>query len=218
MTDSFIARAALLLHTGRAGNPFPANTEFSELELESYENSLVTLAVRLLRTPEISATIWIPPVKYSYQYADGETRTRWSWLEKFYIGLKASKEFFSSFIEDVPQYETYKIEIKDSEGVAISFGHGNSSANIIDGLNSNELGAIADELKSLRERLKLQSTTVNHDIAIASIASAEIAARNNDRKGVIENLKKAGTWVFDVSTKIGVSVVSKLIGDLIKPA
>jgi len=209
-------RAALMLHTGKRGEPFPPNTEFSELELKSYESSLLALAVKLLRTPEIPENIWIPPIRYSYKYVEGEKRTKWTWLERFYNGLSASKEFFNSFISDVPTYESYKIEVKDSTGVAISLNNSTSSVDLINSLNSNELDAIANELQTLREALKAESKTADDDIAIAHVALAENAAKNNDKKGIIENLKKAGTWVFDVATKIGVSVTSKLIGDLIK--
>lgn len=86
-TDTFLERAAVMLSTGKRGEPFPPNTEFSEEETKSYESSLITLACQLLKVPDVPKTTWYPPIQYAYRYVEGQKRTKWTWLEQFHTGL-----------------------------------------------------------------------------------------------------------------------------------
>jgi hypothetical protein len=81
----------------------------------------------------------------------------------------------------------------------------------------NQMGATIDlpqlenELGVLRQALKEQASEPEHDIAIAEVASAEIAAKNGDGSKVIEHLRKAGKWVHDIAIAIGCELAASVI-------
>ena len=74
--------------------------------------------------------------------------------------------------------------------------------------NYNELNldTLYKELEILRIELKKLSQSPEEDKAIGAIASAEIEIKRGDRSKALDYLKQAGTWAFDVATKIGVGV------------
>lgn len=70
---------------------------------------------------------------------------------------------------------------------------------------------LADELASLRSKLRKQASEAEHDEALGAVAAAEKAARQQNQSGVLTHLKTAGKWSFDIASKIGVSVAAKMI-------
>jgi hypothetical protein len=198
--NSFLERSALMLTMVKQGKKFTHGLEFNEQELKGLDYSLTLLATKLLKQHDIEEDIWMPPVKYAYKYGYG--KSEWSWLESFHQGLSMSKTFFSSYLSK-----------DNSTGIVI----GNKN-NIVfnQDFSTKDMYNLAEELKVLRMEMKLQSSTLEDDIAIASVAKAELAVKNGDKSDLLKHLKEAGQWAFDVATKIGVSVASKVIGDLIK--
>ena len=79
------------------------------------------------------------------------------------------------------------------------------------GLDQSQLDAIADGLAELRTDLLKLAGTPERDIEIGNIAAAEHAARQGDEKGMYASLKKAGSWVVDVATKVGIGVATEAI-------
>jgi hypothetical protein len=71
-----------------------------------------------------------------------------------------------------------------------------------------DLSSLAEELAILREALRSQAQEPGHFTALSEITSAENAAREGNGPVVLEHLKKAGTWVWDVATKIGIGVAT----------
>ncbi|OIN50322.1 hypothetical protein [Pseudomonas costantinii] len=78
-------------------------------------------------------------------------------------------------------------------------------------LSSLDLPALAVELATLRRFMREHATDVEHDQAVASIGAAENAAKVQDGAKVLEHLKSAGKWAFDVATKVGADVAAKTI-------
>jgi hypothetical protein len=74
-----------------------------------------------------------------------------------------------------------------------------------------DLRALEDELRTLREALRSMASTPEHDIAIAAVANAEIAARSGDGDKALTCLRNAGKWVLEVATNIGTAVASAAI-------
>ncbi|AZC86679.1 hypothetical protein C4K29_0346 [Pseudomonas chlororaphis subsp. piscium] len=74
-----------------------------------------------------------------------------------------------------------------------------------------DLPSLAAELSILRNSMRKQAIEVEHDQSIASIGTAESAAKEHDGAKVLENLKSAGDWALDVATKIGTNVAAKAI-------
>ncbi|MBM7771503.1 hypothetical protein JOD54_001707 [Actinokineospora baliensis] len=66
-----------------------------------------------------------------------------------------------------------------------------------------DLTALAAELGSLREAMRKESTTVDHDIAVAEVAQAERSATAGDGAEVVSRLAKAGEWALKCATAIG---------------
>lgn len=76
---------------------------------------------------------------------------------------------------------------------------------------SDDLMGLAEELAKLRVAMKQDGQTVDHDEAVVAVGKAEQAARSHDQAGVVHYLRSAGTWAFDVATKIGVNVAAEAI-------
>jgi hypothetical protein len=79
------------------------------------------------------------------------------------------------------------------------------------GSTSIDLSQLEYELAVLRQELKKQANTPEHDIAIAEVANAEIAVKSGDRGKAIGHLRKAGKWVLGVATSIGCGVAASAI-------
>src|SRR6266545_2883895 len=77
--------------------------------------------------------------------------------------------------------------------------------------NSMELTALAQELEVLRQALKKEATTEEHDSVVADVGKAKKAAEAKDSTKLAESLKSAGKWALDVATKIGVSLATEAI-------
>ena len=74
-----------------------------------------------------------------------------------------------------------------------------------------DMKQLAEELAVLRASLKQQAVTPEHDIAVAEIAKAEVAAAAEKPEEARSALKKAGTWAFGVATSIGVAFAAGAI-------
>jgi hypothetical protein len=70
---------------------------------------------------------------------------------------------------------------------------------------------LAAELALLRAELRTEAQEIEHDQALASVASAELAAKQNDGPTTLKHLKSAGKWALDTATKIGTTVAAKAI-------
>jgi len=77
--------------------------------------------------------------------------------------------------------------------------------------NSMDLTALGSELEVLRQALKKEATTEDHDSAVADVGKAKKAAEAKDSAKLAESLKSAGKWAFDVATKIVVSLASEAL-------
>lgn len=69
-----------------------------------------------------------------------------------------------------------------------------------------DLNELKLELAQLRKAMKEQSDEPDKDLAIAAVASAEIAAGTNNGTEAIGHLAKAGKWALTVATTIGAGV------------
>jgi hypothetical protein len=74
-----------------------------------------------------------------------------------------------------------------------------------------DVHALAEELGRLRAAMKREATAPEQDVAVAEVARAEIAAKEGNTQQALQHLKAAGTWAFDVATKIGVGVATAAI-------
>ncbi len=74
-----------------------------------------------------------------------------------------------------------------------------------------DLQALVLELSILRESLITRANTPEHFVAIAEVAAAEQAATNGDREGTLSSLKKAGAWMWDTASKIGIGVATAAV-------
>lgn len=73
------------------------------------------------------------------------------------------------------------------------------------------LPALKGELTSLRAAMKEKSTEPEHDIAVAEVATAEVAASKGDGPKVMEHLARAGRWALSIATAIGTTVAAAAI-------
>jgi hypothetical protein len=74
---------------------------------------------------------------------------------------------------------------------------------------ATNLDVIAAELVKLRAELQRYDPGATAELS--RLEKAEAAARAGDSSGVVESLKGAARWVVDFATKVGTSVVAKII-------
>lgn len=70
-----------------------------------------------------------------------------------------------------------------------------------------DLPSLARELEDMRKEMKLRTLgEPEHDISVAEVAQAEIAARSADGPKALEHLRNAGEWVLEIAKSIGSEV------------
>lgn len=110
--------------------------------------------------------------------------------------------------EEVHMEPKYKFE----GGQFGAVGDGASATNFTQVWNANAsqiyLPALASELADLREMLLPEAQEPSHVAAIAEVAMAEKAAVEGDGARALQQLKKAGSWVWDTATKVGIGVAT----------
>jgi hypothetical protein len=70
------------------------------------------------------------------------------------------------------------------------------------------LSDLATELDKLYIELKLQASTPEEYQAVGKIADARDAATRNDLPSALNYLRSAGSWVWDIATKVGIGVAT----------
>ena len=91
----------------------------------------------------------------------------------------------------------------------------NLQQNITCNKNSDNHQLIA-ELKKLRQEMRKRDDHADYDIEIGRVAEAENAAKLNDKKGVLEALKKVGKFTLTVSKEIGTELITKLLVESVR--
>lgn len=76
---------------------------------------------------------------------------------------------------------------------------------------SLELNKLTQELTRLRETMRARATAPEHDVAIGTVASAEIEAQKGNGPQVLEHLSKAGRWALGLAREIGVQLAAEVI-------
>jgi hypothetical protein len=81
----------------------------------------------------------------------------------------------------------------------------------VGGMNGAQLGQLASELARLREMMREAAETPEQDMAVAEIATAEIAAEKGDTATVERSLSKAGKWAWSTANAIGTSLAASAL-------
>lgn len=71
--------------------------------------------------------------------------------------------------------------------------------------------ALKEELGRLRTAMRKEANEPSHDLAVAEIASAELAANTGDGPRALEHLAKAGRWALDIAVAIGAALAAEMI-------
>jgi hypothetical protein len=74
-----------------------------------------------------------------------------------------------------------------------------------------DLTRLAEELSQLRTALRSAATDPAHDVIVAELAQAELAATANDRPKLRDHLAKTGKWALTTATAIGTTVAAAAI-------
>ena len=74
-----------------------------------------------------------------------------------------------------------------------------------------DLPQLAVELDTLRQELRRQATTREHDAAVAEVGAAAEEAEQGDGPGALRRLKAAGQWALNAATSIGTTVAAAAI-------
>jgi hypothetical protein len=74
-----------------------------------------------------------------------------------------------------------------------------------------DLSILSEELSVLREAVAREAKSSDQYRALAEVSDAETAAKAGKGSMVLEHLKKAGKWTFDVARDIGTDVAAEVI-------
>jgi hypothetical protein len=92
-----------------------------------------------------------------------------------------------------------------------SAGDGASAHNFVQAYQNQDPKDLQMELARLREVMRKDSTTLEHDLAIAEVGQAEAALANGDTETAKGHLAKAGRWAWSTATAIGAGVAAAAI-------
>jgi len=81
-----------------------------------------------------------------------------------------------------------------------------------DGIDLNKL---AEELGTLRLKLKEEAKTPENDLSIGNIAGAESSAKKGDGPKAFEYIQKAGKWALDIACEISVPLATEVLKKLL---
>lgn len=76
-------------------------------------------------------------------------------------------------------------------------------------LTSADIEALSTEIPKLREEIASYDPSARHEIA--ALSAAEVAIDAGDTNRALSHLKSLGRWVLDFATKVGASVIAKVI-------
>lgn len=116
----------------------------------------------------------------------------------------------SHIVQEVVMGDQYRIEgqaaVVGPGGTAV----GNEFVQLWNrtGPDNIDLNALMMELEQLRLALRTVATKPEHDIAVAEVAAAQLAAEKNDGPRVLHHLRSAGRWALDTANKIGAGVAT----------
>jgi hypothetical protein len=96
-------------------------------------------------------------------------------------------------------------------GEKVTINNSTIKVSFLDSTQNLDLDTLALELSLLRAELRKHSETAEHDIAVAEIGKAELAARNKEKDSVLVHLKSAGKWALGFATSAGAGVAASAI-------
>jgi hypothetical protein len=120
-------------------------------------------------------------------------------------------------INDKERRMTTKTENYNIYGQAGAVGPHAVAANNSFAMNADQvfaginLATLSNELSTLRDNIRKEARTIDHDRAVVAVGDAASAAKIGDQAGLLAHLKSAGKWSFDIASKIGTSVAAKAI-------
>ncbi|WP_322751959.1 MULTISPECIES: hypothetical protein [unclassified Frankia] len=95
-------------------------------------------------------------------------------------------------------------------------GHDNTFSQAwTQGSKEIDLPSLKRELSALRSEMKARATEPEHDVAVAEIAQAEVAASKGDGQTVMTHLAHAGKWALGIASAIGAALAASAIGSAI---
>jgi len=101
----------------------------------------------------------------------------------------------------------------DKLGQAASVGSHNivtdthmEQANTESALAGVDMSALAEQLDILTTKLKAAATEPDQYTALAEVSQAAKSAKEKDREGTLQHLKKAGGWVLGIAQSVGVEL------------
>lgn len=71
-----------------------------------------------------------------------------------------------------------------------------------------DIASLVEELRKLREIMRVEASNPGQFQALVKVAEAEEAAKSGNKSKALEALQAGGKWTFDMATKVGTSLVS----------
>jgi hypothetical protein len=150
---------------------------------------------------------------FAEDFLDLENQEEVDKYARMLIEIGAAKGSYTSgirdiFVQEFVMHDQYKVGQAGAVGPGahahdITFNQvwNESSGNI-------DIAQLARELTELRNSLSKEASKPEQYMALGEVAAAEKAAIEGNGAKALEHLKQAGSWVWDVATKIGVGVAT----------
>jgi hypothetical protein len=126
------------------------------------------------------------------------------------------KQYANVFIERVEQmgdtYNTGQAGAVGPAASAVGTTFNNNYAGAWNNLKADvDLAKLAAELATIQAEAKSRAATADQFSSLANLASAREAAEKGDGPTVMEHLKRAGKWIWELAKEVGTSVAAKVI-------
>lgn len=147
------------------------------------------------------------------QYADGHTDEYGRQIDEYKWGLVPEQRdrVQQFFVESFVMRDNYSAGQAGAMGPNAKASHMTFQQIWNAGQGDINLGSLAQELPVLRAAMRKEAAEPAHDKAVAAVAEAEEAAKDNDGPGVMGQLHKAGKWAWEMATKLGLNVATEAL-------
>lgn len=114
-------------------------------------------------------------------------------------------------VERANMGDTYNVSQAGAVGRNAQASHNTFQQVWLQSRDNVDLSALTRELAFLRGALQNRAQQPEQLVAAGQIAAAELQAKKGGGAKLLEHLKEAGTWAFEVATEIGVELTASLI-------
>jgi hypothetical protein len=132
--------------------------------------------------------------------------------------LKLRPQIEEKIVKHILHNATYiEKQIIMDNSQKITFGNNSQFTGDIHQINKSgnnpsfDFKSVYNSITELLEKISKEHNSYEKDVAVENLEAAKKAAIKQDHKGLVDSLKKAGSWAIDFASKIGVNFITEII-------